>query len=146
MAEAFAQTYKNHAKFVPPYHFFVLPMLLVNVIWAAMRAFGSLSVDTVIALLTAVALMMVALFARVFALKVQDRVIRLEMRLRMRELLPAELQPRIKDFTTEQLIAMRFACDDELPELAATVLRDNPQDRKTIKQMVKQWTPDEARC
>ena len=143
---ASAQTYKNHAKFVPVYHFFALPILLANVIWAGARTFGALSVETVMGLLVALALIVLALFARVFANKVQDRVIRLEMRLRLRELLPADLQPRINDFTVDQLVSMRFAGDEELPGLAASVLRDGVRDRKTIKQMVKKWTPDEARC
>lgn len=146
MADASAQTYQNHAKFVPPFHYFVLPMMLVNVVWTSWRAIGAPGVDTVIALLVALALMVLALFARVFALKVQDRVIRLEMRLRMRELLPADLQPRINEFSVDQLVAMRFAGDEELPGLAASVLRDSVKDRKTIKQMVKDWTPDPARC
>lgn len=140
------QTYKNHAKFVPAFHFFVLPVLLVNVAWATSAAFRAPGADTVIAVLVAVALMMMGLFARVFALKVQDRVIRLEMRLRMRELLPAELQPRIDDFTVEQLVALRFASDAELPELAATVLRENLQKRDPIKKMIRDWKADHCRA
>ena len=88
---------------------------------------------------------MIALFARVFALKAQDRVIRLEERLRMRELLPADLKSRIQEFSADQLIALRFASDAELPDLAATVLRDNIQARDAIKKMVKDWRADEQR-
>ena len=73
----------------------------------------------------AIALFLAALFGRVFALAAQDRLIRLEERMRLRELLPAELRGRVNDFTAEQLIAMRFASDGEVAELAATVLRDN---------------------
>lgn len=139
------QNYKNHGKLVPAFHYFVLPVLLVNVVWSAWQARAALSADTIIGVLVALALMMVALFARVFALKAQDRVIRLEMRLRMRELLPADLQPRVNDFTVDQLVALRFASDAELPTLAATVLRDDIKDRKSIKQMVKDWQGDFTR-
>lgn len=67
---------------------------------------------------------------RIFALTVQDRVIRLEMRLRLRELLPAGLQPGIPEFSVSQLVALRFASDAQLPELCATVLERNIHDRQ----------------
>ncbi|HUJ80757.1 MAG TPA: DUF6526 family protein, partial [Candidatus Acidoferrales bacterium] len=89
------QNYKNHVRFEPLFHFFVLPMLLVNFGWSVRNAIHQISADTVIGALTAAALVMVALFGRIFALRVQDRVIRLEMRLRMQQLLPADLKPRI---------------------------------------------------
>jgi hypothetical protein len=139
---AHTQNYKNHAKFVPAFHFFVLPVMLVNVVWSSWQARSVTDADSIIGVLVALALLMVALLARMFALKAQDRVIRLEMRLRMRELLPAELLPRVNDFTVDQLVALRFASYAELPELAATVLRDDIQDRKSIKQMVKDWQGD----
>ena len=77
---------------------------------------------------------------------VQDRVIRLEMRLRLVELLPADLKPRIPDFTVAQLISMRFASDAELPALARKVLDDKLTDRKAIKQLVKDWQADNLRA
>ena len=94
-------------------------------------------------LLMAVALFLGALFARVFALAAQDRVIRLEERLRLRELLPQELKARIPEFTREQLIGLRFASDAELPELAAAVLRDRVQKRDQVKKLVKHWRADD---
>jgi hypothetical protein len=93
-----------------------------------------------------IALFLAALFGRVFALKVQDRVIRLEERMRLRELLPAELKGRVNDFTPEQLIAIRFASDAEIPELAAIVLRDNPAKRDAVKKLIKQWRDDNVRA
>jgi hypothetical protein len=95
--------------------------------------------------LVAAALILVALFARTFALRAQDRVIRLEMRLRLRELLPAALQPRIGEFTPVQLIAMRFASDQELPSLAERVLADRITDRRTIKKLIVAWEADHLR-
>ena len=98
------------------------------------------------ALLLAVALVIVYLFARAFALTVQDRVIRLEMRLRMREVLPADLLPRIPEFTRGQLVALRFASDAELPALARRVLDERLTDRKAIKQLVREWQADTLRA
>jgi hypothetical protein len=77
---------------------------------------------------------------------VQDRVIRLEERLRMRELLPADLHPRIHDFTIDQIVSLRFASDADLPALARQVLDEKLTDRKVIKQRIKNWRADSQRC
>lgn len=138
-----AQTYKTHAKFVPLFHYVTLPILLGNVLVAAYYAVRAPGLPAVWGLLMGVALFLGALFARVFALAAQDRVIRLEERMRMRELLPADLQARIPEFTRDQIIALRFASDAELPALAATVLRDNIQKRDDIKKMVAHWRADD---
>lgn len=140
------QSYANHTKWVPLYHLVAGPILLTNVIWATYRAVTRVGPDSVIALLVAVALIIMYLFARVFALTVQDRVIRLEMRLRMRELLPADLVPRIPEFTREQLVALRFASDPELAALARRVLDERLTDRRTIKQLVRDWQADTLRA
>lgn len=140
------QNYKNHAKFVPVYHFVAFPLIVVNLVWAWYRMFELRSGDSIVAALTATALVIVFFLARIFALRVQDRVIRLEMRLRLRELLPPGLIPRIVDFTPGQLVAMRFAGDAELPDLAVAVLRDHIHDKKVIKQMIKDWQPDHLRA
>jgi hypothetical protein len=94
----------------------------------------------------ALALLTLAFVARTFALKVQDRVIRLEMRLRLRELLPADLQFRILDFRPGQLVAMRFASDAELPTLARKVLDENLTDQRSIKSQIQSWQPDHLRA
>lgn len=98
------------------------------------------------ALLLALAFALGALYARLFALAVQDRVIRLEMRLRLQELLPAELRTRVPEFTVGQLIALRFAGDEELPALAQKLLDQKLTDRKAIKKMVQKWEPDYLRA
>jgi len=139
------QTYKNHAQFVPLYHYVLLPILLVNFLVMGYHLYREPSMFTAWDVVMAFALILTALFARVFALKAQDRVIRLEERLRMREQLQGELQSRIGDFTPEQLLALRFASDAELPGLAAQVLRDNVQKRDAIKKMVKHWRADTFR-
>ena len=140
-----AQSFQNHAKTVPLYHYFALPLLTINLLWAGRAAVQAPGADTIIAFGTACALLVLAFFVRVFALRVQDRVIRLEMRLRMRELLPASWHPRIPEFTAGQLVALRFASDAELAALAEVVLRDRISDKKTIKSMIKAWNPDHVR-
>jgi hypothetical protein len=81
-----------------------------------------------------------------FALAVQDRVIRLEMQLRLQNLLPADLRPRIPEFTVSQLVALRFASDAELPDLARKTLAENLRERKAIKQLIRDWQPDNLRA
>ena len=140
------QNFENHAKFLPPFHFFVAPILLINIGWCIYRVIHAFSAGSVIGLLVALALLVLAFTARIMALTVQDRVIRLEMRLRMAQVLPPDLRARIVDFSTGQLVALRFASDTELPELARKVLQDNVIDRTTIKKMIRDWQPDELRA
>jgi Family of unknown function (DUF6526) len=80
------------------------------------------------------------------ALRVQDRLIRLEEQLRYARVLPADLQPRIGEFTIAQIVSLRFASDAELPALARKVLDGKMQDRKAIKQMIQNWKADYVRA
>jgi len=146
MSETSAQNFKNHARFVPLFHVGTLGIFALNFIWALYRLIRYPAVGTAMTALLAVAFILGAIYARVFALTVQDRVIRLEMRLRMKELLPADLQARIGEFTPRQLIGLRFAGDSELPELCRTVLADKITDAKAIKGMVKNWQADHLRA
>lgn len=139
---ASTQTYATHTKIVPLFHYVALPVLLLNILMAAWGVVQGPGLSSVWGLAVAIALFLGALFGRVFALAAQDRVIRLEERLRMRELLPADLQSRIPEFTRDQIIALRFASDDELPALAARVLRENLQKRAEIKKLVTHWRAD----
>ncbi len=136
------QNFANHTRFVPAFHYVAMPILLVNVLWAVRGLFNGITFDASLHVLVAVALIIVALFARVFALKAQDRVIRLEMRLRMRELLPEDRQGRINDFTPTQMVSLRFAGDAELPELARKVLDENITKTTSIKKMITDWQGD----
>jgi hypothetical protein len=140
------QNFKNHVKLVPMFHYFVLPVLLTNFVWSVRVAIHDFSGDTVIASLTALALILLAFCARRFALTVQTRLIRLEMRLRMQEILPADLKARILEFQPGQLVALRFASDAELPELARKVLDEKLTDQKAIKLMVRDWQGDFLRA
>jgi len=141
------QNYSNHVKLVPTFHFFVLPVLVLNFGQSIYRLIHSgFRWNEIVGVLTALALVFLAFHARLFALRVQDRVIRLEERQRMSGLLPADLQPRINEFTPGQLVGLRFASDEELPELARKILNDKVTDLKAIKQSVKNWRADYLRA
>jgi len=145
MAER-VQTYKNHPRLLPAFHFFVLPVLLLNVLNEARRAWRYPSEGSLFLVVVAVALFTLAFLSRSQALTVQDRVIRLEMRLRLRQILPPELQPRIQDLTHRQLVALRFASDAELPELVREILDGKLTTVKQIKLRVKNWQSDWLRA
>jgi len=140
------QNFENHAKFVPAFHFFVVPILLLNVVWSIVRVVRDFSFATIVSLLVAIALLLLAFTARIFALTVQDRLIRLEMRLRLQQVLPPDTRARIPEFTVGQLISLRFASDAELPELARKVLDEKLADRKAIKRLIRDWQPDLLRA
>lgn len=141
-----AQNFENHAKIVPGFHYFVLPVLTVNFVQSILRLARQVSVDAVISVLVAAALVLLAFYGRIFALTVQDRVIRLEMQLRLQSLLPPDLRARISEFTVAQLVALRFASDAELPALARKVLDEHLVQRKAIKKMIRDWQPDMFRA
>jgi len=141
------QNFSNHARFFPPFHFFVLPMMLINFGWSIYRwKLSGFSLDGFVSVVVALALAVGFVSARLMALSVQDRVIRLEERLRYERLLPADLKPRIADFTVSQFVSLRFAGDAEFPALARKVLDEKLNDRKTIKQLIKSWKPDYLRA
>ncbi|HWY42005.1 MAG TPA: DUF6526 family protein [Candidatus Sulfotelmatobacter sp.] len=140
------QNFSNHTKFVPAFHFFTLPVLVLNLGWSCYRwKISEFSFGGLVNVLLGVALILGFLFARLFALTVQDRVIRLEERLRLERLLPDDLKLRIGEFSISQLVGLRFACDAELPALARKVLAENLRDRKQIKRLVQNWKADDLR-
>ncbi len=144
MSEERPQTYANHVKWVPLFHYVALPLLGINLVLALVGLLDGITVETLNRVGAAVGLMLALLFARVSALKAQDRVIRLEERLRMERLLPDDLKPRIDEVSTAQLVALRFAGDDELAGLVRRAL-DEKADQKTIKQAIENWRPDYQR-
>lgn len=139
------QTFENHARIIPAYHGLTFGILIINFFWWLYRTIASFTWDALISLLLAVALIFLFFFARIFALTVQNRIIRLEMRLRMREVLPPDLVARIPEFSVRQLIALRFASDAELPALCRQVLDDRITDQNAIKKMVRDWQGDYLR-
>jgi hypothetical protein len=140
------QTFENHVRFVPPFHVGVLGILVVNVLFQLARLYLAPRPSHVMDVLLALALVGLTFYARVFAVTVQDRVIRLEMRLRLREILPADLQPRIPELALSQLVALRFASDAEMPELVRQVLAGTLTGRTEIKKQIRSWQPDHLRA
>jgi len=146
MAQQSPQTFENHARLVPAYHFVAFPLFAINFFFTLYQVVTNFSWASLVAFGVAVALILLFFLARVMALTVQDRVIRLEETLRMRALLPAELQARIDELSVKQMVALRFASDGELPNLARQVLDGKIQDQKAIKKMVRHWRADTQRA
>jgi hypothetical protein len=141
------QNYKNHGRLHPPYHFFLVWVLLINVIitivvlirrWPHHIAMHIWLVIMALALFTLVTL------ARTYPLRVQDRVIRLEENLRYQRLLPSELAAATQSLTLRQIVALRFASDAELPTLIQRTLSENLEP-KAIKQSITNWRADNLR-
>ena len=148
MSDQPVQNFENHVR-TPTDTFVVLGAFLLVIILAVVGIFtndvGILTRDVIIALAVVVAGVggvLSAVMARGYSTKLQDRIIRLEMRLRLRDVLPDELAADIMDFTLSQLIALRFASDDEMPELARKVLDDNVTKGSEIKKMIRDWQAD----
>ena len=140
------QSYSNHRKFFPLYHFVAGPILILNVVWQFVKLGRGVTFDAFVNALTAVGLILLALSARAMALRVQDRVIRTEMRLRLREVLPASLASRVGELTHTQLVGLRFASDAELPTLVQQVVDQKIQSATTIKKMILAWEADHLRA
>jgi hypothetical protein len=141
------QSFAHHGRYRGEFHFFALPILLINLANSVVVLFrAGISWYSVLQVLVAAALALGFLSLRLQVLTVQDRLIRLEERLRLERLLPADLKGRIGEFTRDQLVALRFCCDAELPGLARKVLEEKMQGRKPIKQLVKTWRADYLRA
>lgn len=139
------QSYSNHTKWDPKFHFVVFPILLVNVFYRVYEMLES-EINFAMAweIVVAIALLILMFTVRLYSLRVQDRVVRLEERLRLQQVLPEALRSRIGELTTAQLIGLRFASDAELPSLVEEVLKTQ-MGNKQIKQAIKNWRPDEFR-
>lgn len=139
------QSFASHAKMVPGYHYVGFALVAVPMFYFAYVAVRNFSVGAVMMLAFAVGVIVATLYARLFPLGVQDRVIRLEERLRMERVLPDDLKGRIGEIKTDHIIGLRFAPDDELPDLVRRVLGGELSDRKSIKAAVKNWRADHQR-
>ena len=140
------QTYASHRRFDPLYHFFAAPILaIVYPVWAIVHLWRHPTPQSLVWLLFALAVAVLAWRARSFPLAVQDRLIALEERLRIERLLPPEARASAAALTDDQLIGLRFAPDEELPELAAAAVAEK-LDRGEIKKRVKNWRADHRRA
>lgn len=140
------QNYQNHVRRLPLQYNLMGLIVTVNILWSGYRLFGEMTGDRVMAFLVSLALFIMALSARTQTLTVQNRVIRLEMRLRLRELLPADVAARALALPMSQLVALRFASNAEMPELVGEVLSGQLADAKAIKQRIRQWEADHLRA
>jgi hypothetical protein len=141
MAEKVPQSLANHARFDPPFHFFILPVFAITVIIAIVQLFRHPTLLSAWLVVFMFAAMTAVFKIRIYALKVQDRIIRLEERLRLAILVDKPLRTRIVELSESQLIALRFASDAELPALTARALSEKLS-RAEIKKAVTQWRPD----
>ena len=145
-----AQSFKNHVRWDPAWHFFLVPMLMLNIVFAAYKLVHDWHLPSNHHFLfgwwvvMAIVLFMVAMKTRMYPMKVQDRIIRLEERLRLAALLSADDLARSHALTEEQLIGLRFASDGELPALVARTLKESLS-QKQIKEAIVTWRPDNFR-
>lgn len=138
------QTLTSHARFDPLFHGFILPLFLANLAVAIYTVARHRDLASWWFLFLSVAVIVPIFRLRAYPLKVQDRVIRLEERLRLQALAPAEWHAQIYRLTETQLVALRFAADDEVVELAKQALEQNLT-QKQIKERIRSWRADEWR-
>jgi len=148
MAEKKPQTYANHTRFDPLFHFFLIPFFGLALLATLIHFFAHITegdfrdhFHAFMLILLAVALLVAVLKIRLYPLKVQDRVIRLEERLRLATLLSEPLRSRIPELTEDQLVGLRFASDAEIPKLVERALNEKLS-RADIKKAIQTWRPD----
>ena len=144
MAEKIPQNFSNHGRLDPPFHFFILPVFAISLIITIVHLVRHPGLHSAWLVVFMLAATTAVLKTRLYALKVQDRVIRLEERQRLGLLLDEPLRARIGEFSESQLIGLRFASDAELPALAARALSEKLS-KTDIKKAVRQWRPDDWR-
>ena len=139
------QNFENHTRWHPAFHFFILPVMLVNFFWAVVMFVKAPGWNSGWWIVVSVALLMLTTFVRTYSLKVQDRLIRLEEKLRYQQLLSPALAQQTGNLTVRQTVALRFAADEELEELINSVLSGKFVKTKDIKRAIKQWRADNFR-
>lgn len=140
------QNLQNHTRWVPGYHYVTATFTLGVLVWTLYRLAIHRDTDSVLGALIGVALTAQFWYLRAFPLAVQDRVIRLEEQLRLRTVLPADQHSLAASLTANQLIALRFASDAELPALAKRVAEEKIAERAKIKALVVDWRADHMRA
>jgi hypothetical protein len=139
------QTFANHTRWQAPFHFFVIPVMLINFIWAIVIFVKGPNWNSAWWIIVSLALVVLAFLVRSNSLKVQDRLIQLEERLRYQQVLSAALLPQTSALRTSQIIALRFAGDNELEGLVAAVLAGKFAKTREIKRAIKSWRADTFR-
>jgi hypothetical protein len=144
MSRSAPQNLQNHVRFDPPFHAVLLPILLLNLVIAVIHNVRHPGVPAAWFLVMSIAAILALFKIRQYPMKVQDRVIRLEERLRLHALVPGDWRPQIARLTEDQLIGLRFASDEEVAALARQALDENLT-RKQIKERIKNWRADDWR-
>jgi uncharacterized protein DUF6526 len=139
------QTYGSHRRYIPAYHFFALPVLLINIVVTVVQFARNPGAMTAWEVVVALAIFLAITLLRFMPLRAQDRIIRLEERTRLERLLPSDLRGRVGDLTSNQLIALRFAPDDEVPELTRRALKGELKTQGDIKRAIRNWRADHLR-
>jgi hypothetical protein len=138
-------SYKTHRAYDPLYHFFVVPVLGINVLILTYVAYRRPFWLTIWGIVYALALIGLAWRVRSFPLRIQDRLIRLEEILRLQSVLPDDLRGRIGEISTRELIALRFCTDEELPEHVRAIYAGEYRGGENVKSRIKTWRPDPHR-
>ncbi len=141
MAENKPQNLANHAKLDPLFHFIVLPVFALTAFGGTIHFLWHPSYHSASFFVISVAAVIAVLKIRIYSLKLQDRIIRLEERLRLTTLCSEPLRSRIPELTEDQLIALRFASDAEVPKLAERAISEKLS-RADIKKAIQTWRPD----
>jgi Family of unknown function (DUF6526) len=148
MAEYKPQSFAHHTRWDPPFHFYLLPIFGLGLVLALIHFFAHIThgefrdhIHAFLLILLAIAFLILTFKVRIYSLKVQDRVIRLEERLRLTQLLQEPLRSRIPELTEDQLCGLRFASDAEIPKLVERTLNEKLK-RADIKKAIQNWRPD----
>jgi hypothetical protein len=139
------QTFATHRRWIPMWHFFALPVLIINVFVVAYYFALDPRLINGWAVLVSIALVIGIFISRYMPLRAQDRIIRLEERTRLERLLPGDLRERVGELTARQLIAIRFAPDDEVPDLTRRALNGELKTPADIKRAIRTWRADHLR-
>lgn len=146
MATESNQHFGNHTQYTPGYHFFATPVSVAYFAWTVRQLVVLPSVETAFGAVGGLAVVAILLMSRIQTLRVQDRVIRLEERLRLAHILPADLQSHIPTIRPGHLVAMRFASDEEVPDLMRQVIKNPDMKQKDIKRQIRKWNSDYFRA
>ena len=139
------QNFSNHSKIVPLFHRGLFLLIFIVLVWSVRQLVTAFSLASAVQVVSAVALFLTAFFARVFAVKAQDRVIRAEERERMNRVLPDDLKGRLSELRLPQFVALRFASDGELADLVRRTLAGEFAKPTDIKRAVNNWRADDER-
>lgn len=139
------QSFANHTRWHPPFHFFVAPVMIINFIWSLVVFLMAPGWDSGRWTVVSLALMVLTFFVRLNPLKAQDRIIRLEEKLRYQQALSPALCQQTSSLTPRQIVALRFADDAELEELVGAVLAGKLNKPAEIKRAIKTWRADTLR-